>query len=43
HRALALGGDDRAHRRLVRENWVRTAAWSARGAVVVWMLATVRT
>ena len=39
HRALAGGAGD--VRRLVRDNWVRTAAWTARGAVVVWMLATV--
>lgn len=41
HRALAGGAGD--VRRLVRDNWVRTAAWTARGAVVAWMLATVTT
>ena len=39
HRALAGGAGD--VRRLVRDNWIRTAAWTARGAVVAWMLATV--
>ncbi len=34
HEELAGGFDPRAHRRLVRGNWVRTAAWSARGALV---------
>ena len=38
HRALAGGTGDA--RRLVRDNWVRTIAWTARGAIVVWMLAT---
>ena len=28
-----------AHRMLVRTNWVRTAAWTARGAMVVFGLA----
>lgn len=39
HRALAGGAGD--VRRLVAGNWVRTAAWTGRGAVVTWMLATV--
>jgi hypothetical protein len=30
HRRLGRGYDDYAHRRLVRTNWIRTAAWSAR-------------
>ncbi len=34
HEELGGGFDARAHRRLVRGNWVRTAAWSARGALV---------
>jgi hypothetical protein len=34
HGELAGGFDARAHRRLVRSNWVRTAAWSARGVLV---------
>jgi hypothetical protein len=40
HRELARGFDEMSHRRLVVANRVRTAAWTARGAVVVWMLAT---
>lgn len=39
HRALAGGSAD--VRRLVAGNWVRTVAWSGRGAVVAWMLAAV--
>lgn len=35
HRALLNGFDERLIRRLVRSNWVRTAAWSLRGALVV--------
>ena len=40
HRELARGFDAGAHRRLVVGNRLRTAAWTARGAVVMWMLAT---
>ena len=39
HERLARGFDAAAHRRLVRTNWIRTAAWTARGALVLWMLA----
>ncbi|MFN8124562.1 MAG: hypothetical protein U0237_19305 [Thermoleophilia bacterium] len=39
HGRLALGFDPAAHRRLVAGNWVRTAAWSARGVLAAWMLA----
>jgi phage terminase large subunit-like protein len=39
HRVLGRGWDEVAHRRLVRTNWVRTAAWSARGAIAVALLA----
>ena len=34
HAELANGFDVRAHRRLVAGNWLRTAAWSARGLLV---------
>jgi hypothetical protein len=37
HRGLAAGSGE--VRRLVAGTWVRTAAWTARGAVVAWMLA----
>ena len=37
----ALGGtfDGDAHARLVATNWLRTAAWTARGGLVLWMTA----
>jgi hypothetical protein len=38
HQRLGRGFDPGAHRRLVLGNWVRTAAWSARGAIVLVML-----
>jgi len=31
HTSLAGGFDERAHRRLLSTNWIRTACWSARG------------
>jgi len=37
HNALAQGFDPAVHRRLVGTNWIRTAAWSARGLLVLWM------
>jgi hypothetical protein len=39
HDRLSVRFDDQAVRRLVLTNWVRTAAWSARGAVSIAMLA----
>ena len=38
HERLGRGWDAEAHRRLVTTNWIRTIAWSARGALVLWML-----
>jgi hypothetical protein len=35
HRRLAGGYDAGVHRQLVRTNWLRTAAWSVRGALAV--------
>lgn len=35
HRALSDAWDGAVHRRLVRGNWLRTAAWSVRGLVAV--------
>jgi hypothetical protein len=35
HRQLAAGFDALALRRLVRSNWLRTIAWSARAALAV--------
>ena len=41
HWKLERGKDDAAIRRLVATNWVRTLGWSARAAVVGWMLVEV--
>lgn len=38
HRQLQHGFDAHVHRRLVATNWVRTAAWSARGVVALALL-----
>lgn len=38
HRILQRGWDEAAHRRLVRTNWLRTGAWSARGAIAIALL-----
>ncbi|TWU31328.1 hypothetical protein [Novipirellula artificiosorum] len=38
HNKLLRGFDQATHHRLVRSNWIRTAAWTARGGFVVWML-----
>ena len=39
HNRLAAGGFDATlHRRLVRSNWIRTAAWSLRAALCGWMV-----
>ncbi len=39
HDSLAAGFDSGAHRRLVKTNWLRTAAWTLRGACLfgVWL------
>ena len=39
HERLSRGFDPAAHRHLVRTNWLRTAAWTARGALALFMLA----
>ena len=39
HGELSAGFDPTAHRRLVASNWIRTLAWSLRGALVLWMAA----
>lgn len=36
HARLSAGFDPRLHRRLVRTNWLRTVAWSARGLLLAW-------
>jgi hypothetical protein len=38
HRVLEHGFDARAHRRLVLTNWVRTAAWTARAVLALFIL-----
>lgn len=38
HARLERGFDVAIHRRLVRSNWLRTLAWTARGAVAALML-----
>ncbi len=40
HRILARGYDARAYFFLVRTNWIRTGAWSARALLVLWMVKT---
>jgi hypothetical protein len=39
HNVLSRGFDERAHRALVLTNWIRTAAWSLRRGLVLWMVA----
>lgn len=38
HSILGQGFDAAAHARLVSTNWLRTVAWTAHGAVALWML-----
>ncbi|HIG75453.1 MAG TPA: hypothetical protein EYQ24_13020 [Bacteroidetes bacterium] len=39
HNALSGGWDAEAHARLVSTNWIRTALWSARTGLVLWLAA----
>lgn len=39
HRELSLGFDYQAYRRLLLTNWVRTAAWTLRAGLTLWMTA----
>ncbi len=39
HNILARGFDARAHDLLVVTNWLRTASWTARGAILLWVVA----
>ena len=41
HASLALCYDSAIQRQLVTRNWFRTAAWSARGLLVLWMVSQV--
>lgn len=38
HRKLREGFHAAAYRKLVATNWIRTALWSARGVLALWML-----
>ena len=42
HAKLESGFDPTAHQRLVRTNWLRTTAWSARSALMLWAVANKR-
>lgn len=42
HRRLEQCFDDATHRRLLRTNWVRTIAWSARGILALALLVVPR-
>ena len=37
HGQLSAGFDAEAHASLVATNWLRTLAWTARGAIVAWL------
>jgi hypothetical protein len=37
HTRLAMRWNESPHRLLVRSNWIRVAAWSAAGAICLWM------
>lgn len=39
HRRLAGGFEPRAHACLVGSNWIRTAAWTTRAGLLVWLAA----
>lgn len=39
HNVLASGFDARAYASLVSTNWLRTVAWTLRGAMLLWALA----
>ncbi len=41
HEKLVKGFDPVAYKWLVNSNWIRTIAWTARGALVTWMLVRV--
>ncbi|NOT59309.1 MAG: hypothetical protein HOP19_03690 [Acidobacteria bacterium] len=41
HSILAAGFEVKAHQFLVNSNWLRTIAWSLRGALALWMTAKV--
>jgi hypothetical protein len=38
HRALVAGWNERAHRRLVATNWIRTIGWTLRSLIIAFIL-----
>lgn len=42
HGRLAVAWDAEAIRSLIATNWIRTVAWTARGALALWFVALVR-
>jgi hypothetical protein len=38
HNRLVSGFDQATYERLVNSNWIRTIAWSLRGALAMWMV-----
>jgi len=38
HETLGRGFDASAHARLLSSNWLRTLAWTARGALLLWTM-----
>lgn len=43
HGQLSAGFDAEAHASLVATNWLRTLAWTARGAIVAWLAWSIST
>ena len=41
HAKLARGFNPKTYTILVSSNWIRTVAWSLRGAIIIWMLQAV--
>ena len=41
HTSLVVSYDAEVHRGLVKGNWYRTLAWTARGLLVLWMIAQI--
>lgn len=37
HQRLSAGFDAATHRSLVRTNWIRTACWTGRGVILIWI------
>jgi hypothetical protein len=38
HKALGQGFDASSHATLVQTNWIRTLAWTGRGAILIWLM-----